>query len=375
MKNYGIMIKHHGNYGKIKSGMNLFKDIYKGRTVLITGHTGFKGSWLALWLKKLDAKVIGFALKPPTKPSHFELLGLNIISVIGDIRDHNTVNKVFSKYKPEIVFHLAAQPIVRYSYANPVETFETNVMGTLNVFESCRKVPVKAIVNITSDKVYENKEWHWGYRESDTIGGYDPYSCSKGCSELITSSYRSSFFNEALLASARAGNVIGGGDWAIDRLIPDIMKAVSKNRHVVIRNPYSTRPWQHVLDSLSGYLLLGQKLLERKKEYAEAWNFGNSNNDSWTVEEVVKQAKSQWNSVRYKIQHDRNSPHESGSLKLDCSKAYNMLNWMPVWTTEQSIQKTISWYKEFYQNTNVLSFNNLNEYIHDAGLKKSIWTR
>jgi len=283
----------------------MFNNIYKNKKVLITGHTGFKGSWLALWLKELGAEVIGYALKPPTTPSHYELLtqqptdNLNIISIEGDIRNYIKLNEIFQSYKPEIVFHLAAQPLVRYSYINPVETFETNVMGTINVFEACRNCEsVRAIVNITSDKCYENKEWVWGYRESDPMGGYDPYSASKGCAELVTSAYRNSFFTPSypltdspprvLLASARAGNVIGGGDWADDRLIPDIMRATAKNESVIIRNPKATRPWQHVLEPLSGYLLLGQKLLEGRKEFAGGWNFGPDDESNITVENLIE---------------------------------------------------------------------------------------
>ena len=366
---------HHGNYGSVDIPMSLFNGRYRGRRVLITGHTGFKGSWLALWLNRLDAEVIGFALNPPTKPSHFELLNLDIKSERGDIRDQKALLKTFRKYNPEIVFHLAAQPIVRYSYDNPAETFETNIMGTVNVFEACRKTSsVRAIVNVTSDKVYENKEWDWGYRENDSIGGYDPYSCSKGCSELITSSYRNSFFNDRILiASARAGNVIGGGDWAVDRLIPDIMRAVSKEKQVLIRNPQAIRPWQHVLEPLSGYLILGQKLLEGRAGFAESWNFGQSYLDSWRVEEIAKAAKSLWPEIKYTMHRDFKTPHEAGLLKLDCSKAYEKLHWIPLWTTEKSLRKTVNWYKEFYRKKEITSNSDLDEYIAEAKAKKAIW--
>ena len=276
---------------------NLFGGIYKGKKVLLTGHTGFKGSWLALWLHKMGADVVGIALPAPTSPNHLELLNLNITSEMIDIRDAKAINKAFQKHQPEIVFHLAAQPLVRYSYENPHETFETNVMGTINIYEAVRNCSsVEVIVNITSDKCYDNKEWIWGYRENDAMGGYDPYSASKGCAELVTASYRNSFFNldsygkshNVLLASCRAGNVIGGGDWADDRLIPDIMRAVDKNETVTIRSPHATRPWQHVLEPLSGYLLVGQKLLEGKKEFADGWNFGPSDEGSISVKEVVE---------------------------------------------------------------------------------------
>jgi len=354
---------------------NLFNGIYRNKTVLVTGHTGFKGSWLSFWLKELGAKVIGYALEPPTQPNHFDLLKLDMISVIGDIRDREKLYNTCKKYKPEIVFHLAAQPIVRDSYADPVYTLETNIMGTVNVFEACRKTDsVGAIINVTSDKCYENKEWIWGYRENEPMGGYDPYSVSKGCSELISSAYRNSFFNlndygkshNILLSSARAGNVIGGGDWAKDRLVPDIMKATSNNETVIIRNPNATRPWQHVLEPLSGYLLLGQKLLEGRKEFAEAWNFGPVSNESVSVFEVVNLIKKYWNKVDFKILEKTTELHEANLLKLDCSKAYNKLKWKPSWNWEKAVEKTISWYKEFYENNTVISENNMNEYIRST---------
>ena len=318
----------------------MFNRIYHNTRVLITGHTGFKGSWLALWLSTMGANVTGYSLPPPTEPNHFDLLGLDINSIIGDIRDAEKLKRVFKEQQPEIVFHLAAQPIVRFSYKDPVETFSSNVMGTINVFEASRESgTVRAIVNVTSDKCYENREWPWGYREIDPLGGYDPYSASKGCAELITSCWRNSFFNlkdygsthHTLLASGRAGNVIGGGDWAADRLIPDMMRAVSQNGKVKIRNPHATRPWQHVLEPLSGYLLLGQRLLEGRKEFAEAWNFGPSDDGNATVEEIVGQVKKAWPKIDYEIQCDSDQPHEAGMLRLDCSKARAKLQWRPVW--------------------------------------------
>jgi CDP-glucose 4,6-dehydratase len=298
MENMEIIMKN--NPASNIQYSTLFNGIYNNKTVLVTGHTGFKGSWLCFWLIQMGAKVIGYSLEPPTSPNHFELLNLDMVSVIGDIRDSDKLNAVFAQYQPEIVFHLAAQPLVRLSYKEPVETFETNVIGTLKVFEACRNTKsVRAIVNITSDKCYENKEWVWGYRENDPMGGYDPYSASKGCAELVTSSYRNSFFNvneygkshNVLLASCRAGNVIGGGDWAKDRLMTDIMVAVSEGKKVVIRNPRATMPWQHVLEPLSGYLMLGQKLFEGKKEFAQAWNFGPGEQGAITVKEVVENIK------------------------------------------------------------------------------------
>ena len=381
----------------------MFGGFYNKIKVLITGHTGFKGSWLALWLANLGADVTGYSLNPPTSPSHFDLLSAFPIlrfsdscsSVISDIRDVDKLNETFRTYQPEVVFHLAAQPLVRYSYKNPVETFETNVMGTINVFEACRQTEsVRAVINITSDKCYENRECAQGYCESDPMGGYDPYSTSKGCAELVTSCYRRSFFNSVpcspttipacshsvLLASARAGNVIGGGDWAEDRLIPDIIRSVSRNEKVVIRNPKSTRPWQHVLEPLSGYLMLGQMLLEGNSEFAEGWNFGPDDESNIDVETVVKTIKDSWNKIDYSISQPSNPPtlqpsnlHEAGLLKLDCSKANSKLNWKPVWDINKTVSVTAQWYKEFYENDKIMSQSDLDEYIEDARNKKLRW--
>ncbi|MHC4394849.1 MAG: CDP-glucose 4,6-dehydratase, partial [Planctomycetota bacterium] len=282
--------------------------IYKDKKVLITGHTGFKGSWLALRLCRTGAKVVGYALGAPTSPSHYELLSPDCFSIIGDIRDGDKLEKVIEQEQPEIIFHLAAQPLVRQSYQEPAETFSTNIMGTVNLLNACRKFSaVRAIVVITSDKCYENQELERGYREDDAMGGHDPYSASKGCAEIVTSSYRRSFFpiskygkeHTTLLASARAGNVIGGGDWAQDRLIPDIVRAASKNETVFIRNPNAIRPWQHVLEPLSGYLMLGQKLLEGNIEFAQGWNFGPSEGDELTVETMVEQLQRHWDRIVY----------------------------------------------------------------------------
>ena len=374
----------------------MFGDVYTGKKVLITGHTGFKGSWLAMWLQELGANIVGYSLNPPSNPNHFDLLiqpsgpltlrpsdPPTLQSVIGDILDADKLFDTFQRYRPEIVFHMAAQPLVRYSYRNPVETFETNVMGTINVFEACRNTDsVRAVVNVTSDKCYENREWVWGYHENDPMGGYDPYSASKGCAELITASYRRSFFNaeaSALLASARAGNVVGGGDWADDRLIPDIMRAVSNNEKVIIRNPGHTRPWQHVLEPLSGYLMLGQKLLEARQEFAEGWNFGPGDESNIEVELVVKKMKECWNKIDYCFQPS-NPPtlqpsdlHEAGLLKLDCSKAHSRLNWKPVWDFDKTISVTARWYREFYENGTINSKMDLDEYIRDAREKGLRW--
>lgn len=361
---------------------SLFSGIYQNRRVLITGHTGFKGSWLALWLQQMGANVMGYALKPPTNPNHFDLLNLNIESTIGDIRDESTLDRCFAQFRPEIVFHLAAQPLVRLSYDDPIETFETNVMGTLKLYEACRKHHVKVIINVTSDKCYENREWVWGYRENDPMGGYDPYSASKGCAELLTSSYRNSYFNsknygkthETLMASCRAGNVIGGGDWARDRLMTDVMLSASQDRKTLLRNPRSTRPWQHVLEPLSGYLMIGQKLLEGKQECAEGWNFGPSDEGSLTVEEVVHQAASYWDKIKYEAVQNPNQPHEANLLKLDCSKAHIKLGWRDVWGADMTVAKTVEWYKEYYQQNVIRTIDNLADYIADSQKTKLSWT-
>lgn len=360
---------------------NLFNRIYKDKTVLVTGHTGFKGSWLVYWLNQMGANVIGYSLEAPTEPSHISLLELGMESIIGDIRDLEKLNEVFEEYKPEIVFHLAAQPLVRLSYEDPIETYETNVMGSLKVFETCRKHDVKAIVNITSDKAYENKEWIWGYRENDPMGGYDPYSSSKGCADLLATSYRNSYFNlndykkthNTLLATCRAGNVIGGGDWAKDRLITDIIVSVSQNKKVSIRNPYATRPWEHVLEPLSGYLQVGQKLLEEKKEFAESWNFGPSDEGSITVEEVVKNVKKHWDKIDYEIKRDPNQLHEANLLKLDCSKAHILLKWNDVWDSDKTFEKTVKWYKAYYEDNTILTQADLENYVSCAKEKNIEW--
>jgi CDP-glucose 4,6-dehydratase len=363
---------------------DIFSGMYKGKTVLITGHTGFKGSWLVYWLKQMGANVIGYSLEAPTSPNHIDLLNLDIVSVIGDIRDLDKLNQTFEKYKPDIVFHLAAQALVRPSYENPIETYEINVLGTLKVFEVCRMHDVKAIVNITSDKAYENKEWVWGYRENDTMGGYDPYSSSKGCADLLANSYRNSYFNikeyakthNTLLASCRAGNVIGGGDWAKDRLITDIILSVSQGKKVSIRNPNSTRPWQHVLEPISGYLYVGQKLLEEKVEFGEAWNFGPSDEGNITVEEVVKNIKKYWDKIGYEINLDLKQPHEANLLKLDCSKAHTLLRWKGVWSSDTTFERTVKWYQSYYENNKlILTKNDLENYVNDARTKNIAWTQ
>jgi CDP-glucose 4,6-dehydratase len=362
----------------------LFSSVYEGKKVLVTGHTGFKGSWLVYWLRKLGAEVCGYSLTPPTNPNHFKLLGLDIRSEIADIRNLDYLKRVLADFEPDIVFHLAAQPLVRLSYKEPIETLETNILGTANLLEACRHISsIKAIVNITSDKCYENKEWIWGYRENDPMGGYDPYSVSKGCAELIANSYRNSFFNlkdygvkhHTLLASCRAGNVIGGGDWAEDRLIPDIMKAASQGKEVEIRNPYATRPWEHVLEPLSGYLQIGQKLLECKKEFAEGWNFGPGDQGNITVGEVTESFVKYWEKIKFNINKDCNAPHEAGLLKLDCSKAHCKLNWKDVWSAQKTFKRTVNWYKNYYDHGKINTDDDLNSYICDAEKKSIEWTK
>jgi len=352
-----------------------FNNIYQDRKVLITGHTGFKGSWLCLLLHQLGADVYGYALEPPTQPSLFEGAKIDelITSHIGDIRNLEYLNQVIKKVEPEIVIHLAAQPLVRESYKNPVETYSINVMGTVNLLEACRNIPsVKAIVIVTSDKCYENKEWHWGYRENEPMGGYDPYSNSKGCSELVTSAYRSSYFNPTdyakhgvALASARAGNVIGGGDWADDRLIPDFIRAITKGEKVTIRSPYAIRPWQHVMEPLTGYLLLAGKLLTQGPAFAQAWNFGPDDSDAKSVEWIIKTICKMWgNGASFEI--DTNpQPHEANYLKLDCSKVKNELGWFPKWDILTALKSIVDWNKAYINKRNVreITINQINDYL------------
>jgi CDP-glucose 4,6-dehydratase len=351
--------------------------IYRDRKVLITGHTGFKGSWLCMLLHHLGAKIYGYALEPPTCPSLYEAAKIHesVNSYIADIRDCQTLLKAFSEIQPEIVIHMAAQPLVRNSYKNPVETYSVNVMGTVNLLEVVRHTKsVRAVINVTTDKCYENREWIWGYRENDTIGGYDPYSNSKGCSELVTSSFRNSFFNPAdyskthqvALASARAGNVIGGGDWAEDRLIPDFIRAIGKNEKVIIRSPYAIRPWQHVLEPLSGYLLLGAKLYSEGIKYAEGWNFGPDDKDVKPVEWIINTICNLWGNACYEVDTNPQS-HEATYLKLDCSKAKSQLGWRPRWNIETTLEKIITWTKAYCEGENMRLFceKQIQEYLKD----------
>ncbi len=335
--------------------------------MLITGHTGFKGSWLCLWLHQLGAKVTGFALNPPTEPNLYHLCSIeNLVhSVHGDIRNFDQLYETILQTEPDIIFHMAAQPLVGHSYEDPKETYEINVMGTIYLLEAVRKAVnngkrIKALVNVTTDKCYENKEWHWGYRENDRLGGYDPYSNSKACSELITDSYRKAFFNPNTyhqhgvgIATARAGNVIGGGDWAAGRLIPDCTQALLNGKKIVIRNPKSIRPWQHVLEPLHGYLLLAERLYLKGPAYAESWNFGPRDDDAKPVEWIVKRICEKWGYQAYYEVASRNHPHEARYLKLDYSKAKEKLGWHPKWTIDQAIEKVMDWVRAYHEKNDI----------------------
>jgi CDP-glucose 4,6-dehydratase len=342
---------------------NLFGDFYKDRKVLITGHTGFKGSWLSILLDWLGAEVYGYALKPNTIPSLYELANIDklVFSIISDIREYDSLLNTIKRVQPEVIIHMAAQPLVLDSYYNPRGTYEINVMGTVNLLDAVRQVNcVRVILNITTDKCYENKEWLWGYRENEPIGGFDPYSNSKGCSELVTSSFRSSFFNPkeygihgVAIASARAGNVIGGGDWAKNRLIPDFFRSIMIGEKLIIRNPYAIRPWQHVLEPLTGYLLLCEKLFTDGPAFAEAWNFGPDDKDAKNVEWVTKTICDIWGSdASYGIDNEAKL-HEANYLKLDCSKAKNLLGWYPKWNIEMAIKYIVDWNKEYINNADM----------------------
>lgn len=362
----------------------MFSDIYRNKTVLVTGHAGFKGSWLSFWLKSMGAKVIGYSLILDTLNTMYRVLDLEHhldASIIADIRDENKLNEVFAKYQPEVVFHLAAQPIVRLSYTEPLLTYETNVIGTLKVLEAARKTPsVKAFVNVTTDKCYENVEKKEGYKEDEPFGGYDMYSSSKGCSEILSSSYRRSFLSDGkpfALATARAGNVIGGGDWAKDRLIPDCIRAFQKGEVVSIRNPYATRPWQLVLEPLAGYLRLGQKLLEEGAEYAQGYNFGPEMNKDVKVCEVAQLVAKIWGDGRVEV-GSGDGLHEATLLQLNIEKADKQLGIRPVYTAHEAIVKTTEWYKEFYGGqTDMTAYTSkqINDFVNAARAKNLEWSK
>jgi len=332
---------------------------WKDKRVFLTGHTGFKGSWLSLWLQSMGAKVKGYALNPPTAPSLFieAKVGESMESFIGDIRDIETLKEHMVSFNPDILVHMAAQPLVRLSYSEPIETYTTNVIGTVNVLEAARSCShLKAIVSVTTDKCYENKEWSWGYRENEPMGGHDPYSSSKGCAELVTLAYRRSYFQTpetASVATGRAGNVIGGGDWADDRLVPDILRAFEKQNPVIIRNPLSTRPWQHVLEPLSGYLVLAERLYEDGDDYAEAWNFGPKEEAAKPVNWILDKMVNNWGKDASWELDKNNNPHEAGFLKLDCSKAASKLHWQPKWDLEHTLNLIVEWHQKWLEGHSV----------------------
>lgn len=371
--------------GTLENMVNLFGGIYQNKNILLTGDTGFKGSWMAYWLTKMGANVIGFSKDIPSEPNHFKLLNTSFSeNITGDVADIKQLQKAFSNTKFDLVFHLAAQSLVRYSYKHPLETFQTNVMGTANVIDLSRHhLSVKGVVVVTSDKCYENFEDDRPYNETDRMGGYDPYSASKGCAELVTSSLRRSYFpvnefgkkHHFVLASGRAGNVIGGGDWSEDRLIPDVVKNASKGMSTEIRNPKATRPWQHVLEPISGYLLLGQKILEGDVNVSDGWNFGPENNETLSVAEVLEKAISIWPSIIYDTPPQQNILHEAKLLRLDCTKSKSHLNWRPVWNTDTAIENTVLWYKNFYEHNVLNTEADLRSYITKAKELNYVWAK
>lgn len=340
------------------------RSFWQGKRVLVTGHTGFKGGWLCVWLRMLGAQVYGFSLDPPTSPNFFSACGLeNIVGDYrGDVTNLDQLMAAVNEIEPQIIFHLAAQSIVRLSYEEPVETLAVNIMGSVNILESARLSPVvKAVVMVTSDKCYKNNEWHWGYRETDAMGGRDPYSCSKSCAELVTASFRDSFFQPTVggtravaIATARAGNVIGGGDWAADRLLPDITRALVAGQTLALRNPDAVRPWQHVLEPLYGYLVLAQGLYEDNKHYADSWNFGPNEDGCRPVWEVVELFTGMWDASLAWKYDSRNNPHEAKYLRLDISKAKAGLGWAPCWNLKTAIHNTVQWYKAWNTDQDML---------------------
>ncbi|MDT0593758.1 CDP-glucose 4,6-dehydratase [Glaciecola petra] len=370
--------------------MNRLAEFYAGKKVLITGHTGFKGVWLTAWLRQLNADVIGYALDPPSEPSNFEACHMEnrITHVEGDVCDAKHLEEVFETYNPDIVFHLAAQSLVRYSIDQPADTYAVNVIGTVNVLEAARKCEsVQAVISVTSDKCYKNQNWQWGYRETDELGGMDPYSSSKACAELVVSCLSDSRYQLSAgsskvtpIASVRAGNVIGGGDWAADRIIPDIIRAIDSKQNVIIRSPKSTRPWQHVLEPLSGYLWLGVKLAEDPETFLGGWNFGPKNDDIWTVKDIVHGLLKRWNSDDTKLIIDEDkSGAESKLLKLDCSKALSELDWKAIWSVPTVLDAIVEWYQLYLSNSNTdmydLVLKQIQQYTADAETAGQTWAQ
>ena len=350
-------------------GLGVNRSFWHGRRVFITGHTGFKGGWLSLWLADMGAQVHGYALAPPTEPSFFDTVGLSQHlsgNTIDDIRNADTLNRAVGAAAPEIILHLAAQPLVRYSYAEPVETYAVNVMGTVHLLEAARRTDtVRAIVNVTTDKCYENQEWVWPYRENEAMGGADPYASSKACSELVTAAYRASFMEAAgiQLASARAGNVIGGGDWAKDRLLPDFLRAIDAETPLTIRSPQATRPWQHVLEPLSGYLTLAERLYTEGADFAEGWNLGPDESDARPVSWIVDYLCDRIPGASWR--HDRSEqPHEAHTLKLDSAKARARLGWGPRWSLQHALDRTLDWHRGWRQGADMaaISLEQIHEY-------------
>lgn len=354
---------------------------WRGKKVLITGHTGFKGSWLSLWLQQLEATVIGYALAPPTQPSLFELahVAQGMTSITGDVRDYAALKSAIAQHEPDIVIHMAAQPLVRHSYDHPVETYATNIMGSVHVFEAARQTPsVKVIINVTSDKCYQNSEWDWGYRESDTLGGHDPYSSSKACAELVTAAYRASYFNNTAhgvaLASARAGNVIGGGDWAPDRLVPDVMNALMQRSTPVIRSQAAMRPWQHVLEPLHGYLMLAERLWQEGAQFAGPWNFGPDAEDARPVVWIVRRLAELWGVPCRFTNEATLQPAETHSLSLDSSKARKRLGWTPQLTLATALEWVVEWYRAYMREDDMRVATGT-QILRYQNLTRSSWTQ
>lgn len=360
--------------------MGVNPEFWADKRVLVTGHTGFKGAWLSLWLQKIKAHVVGYSLTPPTQPNLYDLAQVEstTTSIHGDVRDLAHLTRVLEEHRPEIVIHMAAQSLVRYSYQDPVETYHTNVIGTVHVLEAARRChSVQAVMVVTSDKCYESREWLWPYRESDNLGGCDPYSSSKACAELVTAAYRQSFFRSEngsdsipTVATVRAGNVIGGGDWARDRLVPDCIRAFVNCRPVLLRYPKAVRPWQHVLDPLAGYLMLAQRLMgPGNNAFCEAWNFGPDASDSATVLDVARQAGKLWGDGQVKVAEDATAPSESGILRLDPTKAVTRVGWRPRWNLTRALQETVGWYRAWHSGADMRAYTlqQISTYESEAG--------